>query len=187
VRIVARSLCLLAVGIVSTMGLVTLPRATANDFMIVPGERIGDVSFSMSIDDILKQLGPPSNVVRSGSGAQAQALYSWRTHFLRVNQSLENGRVVSIRTYWIFRTTNPYKTEKGAAIGASAQMIMQAYGEGCFSQDYSTSRELYWPKQGIFFIIAQSGDAPAEILNRVNEIGVRRAVTGEVRGWKLCS
>lgn len=160
--------------------------ATGNDFKIIPGERIGDVSLSMSIDDILRLLGRPSGV-RHVTPSQAE--YTWEGHRIRVYQSLDTGRVSDVRTYWRFRDQNPYRTDKGIGVAANIDELRRAYGDsGCFFSEHATSRRVWWPELGIFFFIWTSSDLPDAIQNKVGEIGVGRPrSTPPGSGNKSCS
>jgi len=170
--------CVHGILLIGVLGILILPKVVAaNDFKIIPGERIGDVTTQMSIDDILKLLGTPSNIERV-SGFN---VYHWQNRSLRVIQSSTTGEPLQVRTYYIYRNPNPYRTDKGVGIGASENQVMQAYGSaGCFRRFEEGGKRLYWPDLGIFFIVNTSPSAPSEIQNRVFEIGVQRAFFGQV-------
>ena len=176
-----RSLAVVIVALcIGTLSLKT----SANDMKIIPGERIGDASLSMSIDRVLKTLGAPSRVER----AEEMATYEWSSQQIRVFQSLDTGIITNIRTYWKpsgGKATGgatipiPYKTEKGIGIGANPEQVRQAYGDaGCSARDHASPRgdfrELSWAELGLFFFVATDPRYPAEIANKVREIGVRR-------------
>lgn len=163
---------LLGLVIIAGTMFVTSDQIAGNDFKIMPGDRIGDVSLTMSFDDIVKLLGSPSRVDRVSS---SQTMYEWGGHQIRLYQLLDTGRVNDIRTYWLFRRPSAYRTDKGIGVGAALQQIRQAYGDaGCFFQERSTSRFVWWPELGLFFFIWTSSDLPDEIRNRAGEIGINR-------------
>jgi len=145
---------------------------SADDYMIVPGERIGDVSLNMPIEEILKMLGTPSRV-DPGTG-----LYQWQGRQITVYQSLSTGRISSVRTYWVFRRTNSYRTDRGIAIGATVEQVRQAYSDaGCFLGDGANWRTYGWRPLGVFFTIWTFPDLPVEMINKIAEIGVQRPTT----------
>ena len=177
-------LCLLCIAIL-TLCISAFPLETrADDSLIIPGERIGDISLTMSMDDVLKTLGPPSQVQRLDESVR----YDWGNKQIRVVQSLDTGVIVSVRTYWVVRAAksggstlvpNPYRTEKGIGIGATPEQVRRAYGDaGCFTKEFSSprgkSREFLWFEMGITFLVATDPLSPSEIRDKVREIGVRR-------------
>lgn len=186
----------LAVLCISTLPL----RMSASDYKIIPGERIGDVSLSMPIDEVLKILGTPSQVDR----VERVGRYNWQQKHIRVFQSLDTGVIFAIRTYWAAQTTkgggsrplpNPHRTDKGIGIGATPEEVRRAYGEeGCLMKDdtypLGMTREFLWFELGIAFFVATDPGSPAEIRGKVREIGVRRkgsASRGPGEGYAKCS
>jgi len=164
--------------------LVSSAQTGADDLKIVAGERVGPVSLTMSIDDVLKLLGTPSNVERTS----ASAIYEWRPRFLKIFQSLNTGEISSIRTIWVFGQINSYRTENGLGVGASEDQAKQSHGGGgCFQQGGATWREYWWPEGGIHYVINTSSSAPQAIQYKVSEIGVRRRSTSVPRSpWRPC-
>ncbi len=168
--------------------LMPAPSGNAKDFKIVPGERVGDISITMSFEEIQKLLGAPSRVDRVNVNV---SVYEWRSHQIRIYQDLNSGRAVIIRTYWLFRTPSSYSTDKGIRFGASIEQIKQAYGDaGCFVREGAGWREFSWHALGIDFIINTDPSNPNEIQNRVSEIGVRRITTQtppSSQGYRPCT
>ncbi len=144
---------------------------TPNDYMIVPGERIGLVSLQMSPSEMMRLLGPPSRVGKEGSITQ----YVWRNHKIRVSENADTGTIANIQTYLIPREENRYKTERGVGVGATRQQIGEAYGDdGCGLQNLSGGANLLsYSYLGIFFQVG-TGDPsiPVEFADRVTMIGV---------------
>lgn len=156
---------LIALGILAVVAFEALLVAPSfgNDFMIIPADRIGDISLKIPIEVLQRMLGTPSSTQRRGYGWEATVTYNWRNHMITVNYQVDRARITGIGTYWT-GVPNPYKTEKGLALGATSQDVMQAHGKaGCLVQDYSTSRELYWPLEGIAFYIAHETGRVVEI------------------------
>lgn len=142
-----------------------------DDLKIVSGERIGKLSLSMPVDDILKSLGTPSSVTRTATSIH----YEWRGSLIKILQSLSTGEASSIRTIWVFGQINSYRTEDGLGIGDTENRVKQTHGStGCFTQEGATWREYRWPSIGILYIINTSSTALQAIQYRVSEIGVIR-------------
>lgn len=121
-----RGLCLVGVGLVFVTVAISAGGPLADDFKIVPGERIGDLSLHMSLDEVMKLLGTPSLVEPSETSRSTR--YEWQSRFLKLVQSRDTGRTESIATWWIPGRSNPYKTEQRIAVGATASQVKQSYG-----------------------------------------------------------
>lgn len=166
--------------IILALSISALPfKTSANDWKIIPGERIGDASLAMSMDDVLKTLGTPTDVTR----LPRMTRYEWANQRIRILQSQDTGLISSIHTYWLAPTgraaavPTPYRTDKGVGIWATPEEVRRAYGDaGCLERERRTpqGREFLWRAEGIFFVIATDVGAPQEIRNKVRDIGIQQ-------------
>ena len=73
----------------------------------------------MSMDDVLKTLGAPTDVTR----LLRMTRYEWANQRIRILQSQDTELISSIHTYWMAPTgrgaavPTPYRTDKGVGIG----------------------------------------------------------------------
>jgi hypothetical protein len=165
--------CLFATALFLAAIAVPTDRALADDFKIVPGERIGDISLAMSLEDVRKLLGTPSHVESEGDRIR----YEWRNRFLKVTQARDTGRIAYVATWWIPNQSNPYRTDRGIVVGSAFSQVRGAYGdEGCVYQvklQWST-RTLAWPALGISFDSWLGVTEPPNMVGRIHQIGVMR-------------
>ena len=150
----------------------------AHDWKIVPGERIGDISLSMSIDEIAPILGTPSQIERLSGVA---TVYRWdQTHLFNV--TILPGRATTapvdvITTRWLDGRSFPYQTERGIGIKATEQQVREAYrGEALEAIFIDASGELFmlYEKLGINFVVVRRRDVPEDLRGRVWGIQIYR-------------
>lgn len=160
---------LIAALILFTVSLTSPGTVTANDWKILAGVRVGDISLSLSTGEILQILGEPSGSQRRGSAID----YYWdRNHLMGV--TIISGIVELISTKWYDGRAHPYETDKGIRIGASVEDVRNAYGsEEDRRSDGGREIYAYW-KQGISFLFLISTTFPSEIRGRVAGIQVFR-------------
>ncbi len=163
-------------------------KTAANDWKIVPGERIGDVSLAMSEDEVEKLLGPPTQSAGSQSGLGS---YLWVDHQLTIVTRFSRiEAIVILPGPRVF----PYRTDKGIGLGAPMSQVREAYGDvGCvFKNESSTDRFLGWPGLGIQFLFSSASDVRQEFRGGVVNIQVQRPLTpgsagSSPAGWRPCS
>jgi len=92
---------------------------------------------------------------------------------IRVAHNLDTGRV-EVRTFWMLRVPNSYRTDAGLGIGSTIEQIRQVFGDqGCVARSLPNQREWWWLRGIAFFIGTDPGDPP-EIRMKTREIAVRR-------------
>lgn len=161
-------------------------KTAANDWKIVPGDRIGDVYLTVSEDDVLKLLGPPDRT--------SNHIFVWLDHQLIV--ATTDGLVEVIEFVCVGCKTPsgpiplplPYRTDKGIGLGARMPQVREAYGDsGCVFKDQSSGdRILVWPGLGIKFEFGVDTDYRLNFQGGVVGIEVRRPNAGSMSG-RPCS
>ncbi len=156
-------------------------KTAANDWKIVPGERIGDVSLTMPKDEVEKLLGPPTQ----RAGSEYFGSYWWVDH--QISIVTRSSRIEAI-VFLPGPRALPYRTDKGIGPGASMSQVREAYGDvGCvFKNESSTDRFLDWSGLGIQFLFSSASDVRQEIRGGVVNIQVQRPLTPG-SGWRPCS
>lgn len=156
-----------------------------DDLKIIPGERIGRLTLSMPIDDIRRLMGTPSRVQREGSSN----MWEWRNSLIRIYETLDTGRVSSIRTYYVRGIHSAYRTDKGLAIGLAEDQGKQMYGtEGCLVRETATFREYTWAGVGTFFTVSIDSADPDEIRYKIRAVGIMRSGAAPVgTGNRSCN
>lgn len=147
--------------------------ATANDWRIVPGDRMGAISFTMSLDDVLKVLGPPTTT----SSTTSSVSYFWEPHLLRIATKPgipPQGPIEVVSTGWVGRA-QLYRTDRGIAIGATEDAVKAAYQ----NEELTTTRPtdgimLAYRRLGVSFAIVNNANLPPEVRGRVGIIFVYR-------------
>lgn len=91
--------------------------AQTNDYVVVPGERIGHIRLRMNAAELRNAAGAPTRI-EPGSGADA--IYQ----FNDIEVVMWNGRVGSISV-----RSGPYRTERGVGIGSSELDARAELGE----------------------------------------------------------
>ncbi len=158
---------LLLVVLVLIIGPTPAP-SLANDWKIIPAERIGDVTLGMPVADLLAALGPPTWAYEAGAASHR----FWETHLLSV--TVASNSIESISTTWFRGRAQPFKTEKGIGLGATAQEVRDAYRDdevvtSAHIDPVSGDRQdiLSYANLGVSFFVQQSPDSPPEIRGRV--------------------
>ena len=138
------------------------------DGLIVPGQRIGPVRLTMSIDQILTFVG--TRPKRDEFPQDGIILYEWRTEGLWVSQTIATK---AIRVISVFGTSDKYHTDKGVTLLAKRAKMESAYGKGYKEYEYSEDRItlIRYYDLGLQFGIVNQASNPT-IHNRVFQIGI---------------
>lgn len=138
------------------------------DGLIVPGQRIGSLRLTMTIDQILRAVGPPPK--REEFGPEKVVLYEWRTEGVWVSQSAASK---AIRLISVFGTSDQYRTDKGVSLLHPRSKMEDAHGKGYKEYDYPEDRITLIRYQGLglqFGIVNQPSNFTVH--NRIFQIGV---------------
>jgi hypothetical protein len=140
------------------------------DGLIVPGQRIGPVRLTMTVEQIIAAVGRPPT--RDEFPADGVVLYEWREHGLWVSQVARTGRV---RVISVFGTSDRYRTERGIVLLTPRSRIEAVYGPRFRAYDYPADRItlLRYHELGLQFGIVNQPSTPT-IHGRAFQIGVFR-------------
>jgi hypothetical protein len=144
------------------------PASVIGDGLIIPGQRIGSVSLSMKLDEILNKLGP--GFKRDVFEVEGIILYEWRRLGVWVSLASSDR---SIRVISVFGAAARYHTDKDVRLLQEFDRAEAAYGKNYSQWEYKKEKILLvrYPKLGLQFGIV---DDPAQrILHRkIFQIGI---------------
>lgn len=108
---------------------------TPDEVLIVPGERMGRVKLSHSIEEIIQLHGQPSTILENpnpllleGADAYAQTIYYWKNAGVIV-ATRDQSKIEYIFLDTTVPLTRGYKTERGIARGTSRDAVGQILGQ----------------------------------------------------------
>lgn len=104
------------------------------DGIIVPGQRVGPLRLSMSIEQILPRM--PRNVKREVFEAQRIILYEWYQQGVWVSL---DARTKAVRLLSVFGSA-PYKTDRGVQLLHPESRMTQVYGKETARYAYPDDR-----------------------------------------------
>ncbi len=180
-----RFFILFCIGVLLAAGMTTAPAAVAapgeggqeepkpgsralGDGLIVPGQRIGPVRLTMSIDQILAAVG--ARPKRDEFPQEGVILYEWRTEGLWVSQTIATK---AIRVISVFGTSDKYHTERGVTLLATRSKMESGYGKGYKEYDYPEDRItlIRYQDLGLQFGLVNQPSNPT-IHKRIFQIGI---------------
>jgi beta-lactamase regulating signal transducer with metallopeptidase domain len=142
-------------------------RKSSETNTIVPGVRVGDYTFGMSKDDVLKRLGKPEMIFFGGERYTLDNLPGeYFMSFGDISFQFDNDLVKGIGVHSPF-----YKFTNGLGIGDPEQKIKQAFGYNFDLKESERKDYLSYEDKGLLFEINKKD-------RTVIEIGIRRT-TGE--------
>jgi hypothetical protein len=140
------------------------------DGLIVPGQRIGPVRLTMTVEQIVAAVGRPPK--RDEFPSDGVVLYEWREEGLWVSQTAATGR---IRVVSVFGTSDRYRTDRGVVLLAPRARIEAAYGTRHQVYDYPADRItlIRYHDLGLQFGIVNQPSNPT-LHRRAFQIGIFR-------------
>lgn len=166
------------------------PAVQANDWKVIPGERIGPLTLSMTQPEILEgvaRLGGPAAPPWSFSDTAGTHTF-WPHDLLTV--TMARGVVQSITTSRFLGRMHPYKTDRRlppsrgehiVGIGSPGWAVEEAYrGEQTIKSLFrnAASEDMFvilaYPRLGISFYVQSTPGSPPEIRDRVWAVKVAR-------------
>jgi len=127
--------------------------------IIVPGLRVGDYTFGMSKDEVLKKCGEPEHINFGGEGYTLDnppEQYGMR--FSGVWVEIVNDKVNG------FTVLSPiYKFANGLGVGDSVQKIKQVFGNESRIEEFDRKDMLYYADKGLMFEIDKRDKTVLEI------------------------
>lgn len=144
------------------------PSQVIGDGLIIPGKRIGLVSLSMKLDEILEKLGP--GFKRDTFEPEGIILYEWRQLGFWVSLASSDR---SIRVISVFGAATRYHTDKAVRLLQEFDRAEAAYGKSYSRWEYKKDKILLvrYPSLGLQFGIVD--DPQQRILHRkIFQIGI---------------
>jgi len=151
-------------------------RGNSETKTIVPGVRVGDYTFDMSKDDVLKSLGKPKEIFFGGERYTLNNLP--RRYFMvfdDVSFRIDDDSVKGITVLSPF-----YKFTNGLGVGDSEQKIKQAFGDDFHLKEFKGADFLAYEDEGLEFEIQKKNGTVMEInvyQAKRNQSDSREAVT----------
>lgn len=108
-----------------------------NDYLIIPGERIGLLYIGMTLGDVKKLLGEPDSMYDSTKYGGIGYSYGWSAFSVTVVSADDSGRVFSIVLLLLRESPEPvalqkyaerYRTPNGLGIGSTLASVSAVYG-----------------------------------------------------------
>jgi len=151
---------------------------------IVPGVRVGDYTFSMSKDDVLKSLGKPKVIFHGG---EKFTLDNLPRKYIMLFDDISFG-IVDDSIKGIGVLSPLYKFANGLGVGDSEQKIKQAFGDDFRLKETKGKDFLTYKNKGLMFEIHKKNRTVMEI--SVAQKNARELVKsvkpyGDVRGKDL--
>jgi hypothetical protein len=135
-----------------------------NDYLIVPGERVGSIALGMSVDDMLRILGRPSSISKNPPDhpVKTQIYYFGRIFVVSISP-IPEVEVLSIST-----TSKEYVTDKGIKVGSSGTDVVRAYGRDYFRYEgnaewFGEVVTLLYQNLGINFVISARNNSVVSV------------------------
>ncbi|HUU16187.1 MAG TPA: S8 family serine peptidase [Sedimentisphaerales bacterium] len=144
--------------ILSTKALNEQDRIEGN--IIVPGLRVGDYTFDMSKDEVLKRLGGPKAI---NYGGERYTLNNLPTRYYMVFDDV-SFRIVDDSVKEITVLGPSYQFTNGLGVGDSEQKIKQAFGDDFQSRKEEGKDYLCYDAKGLAFEIHKKNQTVAEIV-----------------------
>jgi hypothetical protein len=138
------------------------------DGVIVPGQRVGPIRLSMTMDQIIETAGPRYR--RDEFPREGIILYEWRAEGLWVSQVLSTR---AIRLISAFGASDGYRTDKGVALLHPRARMEEVYGRQYRVYDYPEDRItlVRYPDLGLQFGLVNQPSNPVAH-GRIFQIGV---------------
>jgi len=126
---------------------------------IVPGVRVGDYTFDMSKDEVLKRLGKPKAIFFAGETYTLNNLpRRYLIFFGDISFGINDGAVTGIGVH-----SPLYKFTNGLGVGDSEQKIKQAFGDDFHLEETEWKDFLIYEDQGLQFEIHKKNRTVMEI------------------------
>jgi len=117
--------------------------------IIVPGRRVGDYTFGMSKDEVLRKLGKPNAIFFGSEKYTLDNLPGqYFMHFGDVSLHIVNDTVKGITAL-----SPNYKFANGLRVGDSQRKIKQFFGNESRIQEFTRKDMLYYADKGLMFEI----------------------------------
>ena len=122
------------------------------DNIIVPGIRVGDFTFDMTKDDLLKKLGRPSSIFYGGKDYTLEDLpEAYYMGFDDITFLIRDGSVRGIGV-----GSQLYKFTNGLGVGSSEQRVVETFGEDFHLKDGKSKDFLTYQDEGLEFEISRT-------------------------------
>lgn len=135
-----------------------------SDTVIVPGDRFGEWGLSMSLDALVRALGPEYRVLQE-TGIPRTNAYDFRGRNVTVIFAITDRRVVQIGIYrgrnafgadlgWyepLREGLARYKTAEGLGLDSPASSLFQAYGQPTYTYDWGRGFKGYVLRNQLYF------------------------------------
>lgn len=116
--------------------------------LIVPGQRIGDISLGMKMDEVTRVLGNPDKDPSNTEDGLLEYQFM-KNHLLIIDVEPSSKSVKMLATGLIPR----YKTSGGIQIGSAMEDVQRLMGKTKLIKLNDTSYTLKYPGKGIEFIL----------------------------------
>ena len=134
--------------------------------VIIPGIRVGDYTFNMSKDDLLKSLGQPNSIFIENKTYTLENLPSkYYMSFGDISFLIDDNEIKEIAALSPY-----YKFSNGLGVGDLKQKIEQAFGDDFHLSEGSGKDYLDYENKGILFEISKEDKT-------ILEIGIRRTTS----------
>ena len=133
------------------------------DYLVIPGERIGSLTLGMSIDDAVRILGKPNDIVGDPNHPEIGKTYFWND----CNISFSGAPEMKAKS--IVSSNKQYVTAEGVRTGSSGNDVVRAYGNG-YEKVYGNDKEkvfIIYKKLGLQFMISETNNLVLWILVQV--------------------
>jgi hypothetical protein len=125
------------------------------DYLVIPGERIGSLTLGMSIDDAVRILGKPNDIVGDPNHPEIGKTYFWNDYNIGFSAAPE------MTAKSILSSKKQYVTAEGIRVGSSGNDVVRAYGNGYMRMPNSFNREqvfIIYKKLGLQFMISETNN-----------------------------
>jgi len=147
-----------------------ISREHSKNNTIVPGVRVGDHKLGMSKDEVLKSLGKPKTIFRSG---ERYTLENLPRKYIMLFDDISFG-IVDDSVEGIAVLSPLYKFANGLGVGDSEQKIKQAFGTSFLLKETEWKDFLIYKNEGLQFEIHKKS-------RTVMEISITKKISHEPR------
>jgi hypothetical protein len=141
------------------MGRNTMAEAAETNKTIVPGVRVGEYTFNMSKDDVLKKLGEPKAIFYGDKRYTLDNLpEKYFMHYGDVSFGMTGDSVTGITAL-----SPSYKFANGLGVGDSEQKIKEVFGEDFHIREFERKDFLAYEDKGLMFEIDKRDRTVMEI------------------------
>lgn len=135
------------------------------DNIIVPGIRVGDFTFGMTKDDLLKKLGRPSSIFYGGKDYTLEDLPE--TYYMGFDDIAFLIRDGSVRGIGV--DSPLYKFTNGLGVGSSEQRVVETFGKDFRLKEGGNKDFLIYEDEGLEFEISRTRRTVLEMSIQANQ------------------